>query len=74
MPLDDLRAFYRTGEQIELGTLPVGTTRVVARHALGAAVPAKVDGGAGLPASALAPTRSRLTLATGACWPKNSRP
>jgi dextranase len=53
MPLDDLRAFYRTGEEIELEQLPAGSARVVARHALGAEVESTVDGGALLSGLAL---------------------
>ena len=48
MPFDDLRAFYRTGDEIELAQLPAGSARVVARHATGAAVEARVDGTAHL--------------------------
>ncbi len=48
MPFDDLRAFYPTGAEIELGQLPAGTARVVARRATGAAVEARVDGTARL--------------------------
>ena len=44
MPLDDLRAFYRTGEEIGL-ELPVGSAGVVARHAGGGVVKASVGGG-----------------------------
>ncbi len=47
MPLDDLRAFYRTGEEIELGRLPAGSSRVVARRADGRAIEAKLDHGDG---------------------------
>jgi dextranase len=48
MPLDDLRAFYRTGEEIAVQQLPPGSSRIVARHALGGAFEARVDGGARL--------------------------
>jgi dextranase len=44
MPLDDLRAFYRTGEEIGL-ELPVGSAGVVARHAGGRIVEAGVGDG-----------------------------
>ncbi len=44
MPLDDLRAFYRTGEEIGL-ELPVGSAGAVARHAGGGVVKASVGGG-----------------------------
>jgi dextranase len=40
--LDGVRAFYRTGEEIALATLPAGTSRVVARRARGDLVDAEV--------------------------------
>ena len=46
MPLNDLRAFYRTGEEIVLATLPAGSSRVVARCARGDVVEAEVGDGA----------------------------
>ena len=42
MRLDDLRAFYRTGEEISLERLPAGTVRAVARRAQGDTVEAEV--------------------------------
>ena len=43
---DDVRAFYRTGEEVSLARLPAGTARVVARRANGATVEAHVGEGA----------------------------
>jgi dextranase len=45
MPLDDLRAFYRNGEDVELERLPPGTARLLARHARGRAVEGALDQG-----------------------------
>ena len=39
-PLRDVRAFYRTGDDVTVATLPVGTSRVVARRATGDVVDA----------------------------------
>jgi dextranase len=44
--LDGVRAFYRTGEEITLPSLPASTSRVVARRARGDLVEAKVGEGA----------------------------
>ncbi|HXW81564.1 MAG TPA: glycoside hydrolase family 66 protein [Acidimicrobiales bacterium] len=50
MPLSDLRAFYRTGEEIALEALPVYAARVVARRADGGIAEADVvRGGAHFP-------------------------
>jgi len=49
MGLEELRAFYRTGEEIVLAQLPAGTSRVVARRALGPAVDADLGDGAVFP-------------------------
>jgi dextranase len=46
MTLEGVRAFYRTGEEIALVTLPEGTSRVVARRAQGDLVDAEVGTGA----------------------------
>jgi len=43
--LEELRAFYRTGEQITLSHLPAGAARVVARRACGRSVEAEVGDG-----------------------------
>ncbi|MGD0811795.1 MAG: glycoside hydrolase family 66 protein [Acidimicrobiales bacterium] len=40
--LEGVRAFYRTGEEVRLATLPAGTSRVVARRARGGPVEAEV--------------------------------
>ena len=45
-PFDDVRAFYRTGEEIVITKLPVGTSRVVARRATGDVVEAELGEGA----------------------------
>ncbi len=45
-PLGDLRAFYRVGEEVRVATLPVGTSRVVARRATGDVVEAELGEGA----------------------------
>jgi dextranase len=45
-PLGDMRAFYRTGEEVAVATLPVGTFRVVARRATGDVVEAELGVGA----------------------------
>ena len=42
IPLERLRAFYRTGEPIVVTSLPTGTARVVARRARGELVEAEV--------------------------------
>ena len=63
MPLDDLRAFYRTGEEIELGRLPAGSSRVVARRADGRAIEAKMDHGTARLAGAVPGTYSVEALA-----------
>ncbi|MFZ0170827.1 MAG: glycoside hydrolase family 66 protein [Acidimicrobiales bacterium] len=44
--LDDVRAFYRTGDEIAIATLPLGTSRVVACRATAGAVEAELGGGA----------------------------
>ena len=46
MPLDELRAFYRTGEEIAIAMLPPGTCRVVARRARGDIFEAQLGNGA----------------------------
>lgn len=43
--LGDLRAFYRTGEQVVLAALPTGVASVVGRLASGHAVEAELSGG-----------------------------
>ncbi|MGD0983799.1 MAG: glycoside hydrolase family 66 protein [Acidimicrobiales bacterium] len=43
---DDLRAFYRIGQEVTIATLPVGTSRVVARRATGEVVGAELGEGA----------------------------
>jgi dextranase len=48
-PLEDVRAFYRTGEEFTLATLPAGTSQVVARRARGDLVEAEVGKGASFP-------------------------
>src|SRR5579872_6023196 len=63
MPLDDLRAFYRTGEENELGRLPVGSSRVVARRADGQAIEAKMDRGTARLAGMVAGTYAVEALA-----------
>ncbi len=40
--LEGVRAFYRTGDEITLATLPAGTSQVVARRARGDLVEAEV--------------------------------
>ncbi|HUW79009.1 MAG TPA: glycoside hydrolase family 66 protein [Candidatus Nanopelagicaceae bacterium] len=47
--LDDVRCFYRIGEEIALSNLPVGTTRVLARSSVRNAVEAEVGDGAQFP-------------------------
>lgn len=42
--LDDVRSFYRSGEEITVAALPVGTSRVTASRATGQAIQAKLDG------------------------------
>ncbi len=41
-PFGDVRAFYRTGEEVAVATLPVGTARVVARRATNDVVEAEL--------------------------------
>jgi dextranase len=41
--LEDVRPFYRTGEEVTLASLPVGTSRVVARRARGDVAEAEVN-------------------------------
>ena len=48
-PLGDVRAFYRTGDDVTVATLPVGTSRVVARRATGEVVDADLGVGARFP-------------------------
>ena len=67
MPLDDLRAFYRTGEEIELGRCRSGPLGWSPAAPTGAAVPKQrwtTDGRFGRPRR-LAPTRSRLSRRRG---------
>lgn len=45
-PLEGVSAFYRTGEELVFGTLPAGTTCVVARRANGDLVEAELSEGA----------------------------
>jgi dextranase len=45
-PLGDMRAFYRTGEEVAVAMLPAGTCRVVARRATGTVVEAELGVGA----------------------------
>ncbi len=45
-PFDDVRAFYRTGEEVAVATLPVGTSRVIACRATGDVVEAELGDGA----------------------------
>ena len=47
--LESVRAFYRTGDEIALATLPAGTSQVVARRARGELVEAEVGKGASFP-------------------------
>jgi dextranase len=42
-PFDDVRAFYRTAEELQVTTLPAGTARVVACRATGKVVEAELD-------------------------------
>ena len=44
--LDDVRCFYRIGEEITLSSVPAGTTRVVARSAIREVVEAQLGEGA----------------------------
>jgi hypothetical protein len=46
LPFGDVRAFYRTGEEVAVAMLPVGTSRIVARRATGDVVEADLDDGA----------------------------
>jgi dextranase len=41
-PLADVRAFYRTGEEFRVATMPMATSRVVARRATGEVVEAEL--------------------------------
>jgi dextranase len=41
--LEEVRAFYRSGQEVMLTRLPARTARVVARHASGSAVEAELD-------------------------------
>jgi dextranase len=43
---DEVRAFYRTGEEVALAMLPVATSRIVARRATGEVVEAELGDGA----------------------------
>jgi dextranase len=45
-PFDEVHAFYRTGEELQVSTLPAGTSRVVACRATGEVVEAELGAGA----------------------------
>ncbi len=71
-PFHDVRAFYRSGEEILLSSLPTATSRVIARRATGEDIEAELARPApGLQDSTEEPTRCRRWTPREACLPRS---
>ena len=69
--LHDVRAFYRSGEEILLSSLPTATSRVIARRATGEDIEAELLTDPPLQDSTEEPTPCRRWTPREACLPRS---